>query len=129
MSTPDGTTEIELAHRRHDLRVVRERASRSKLNKLDGVTATVNYATEKARVRLRRRVDPARARRAGRGRRLHRRAARAGRRGRRRGRRRRSPTPRAPLRDRLVVRALLTVPVIALAMVPALQFTTGSGCR
>ena len=37
------------ADRRHDLRVLRGRIEK-KLNRLDGVTATVNYATEKAKV-------------------------------------------------------------------------------
>ena len=37
------------ADHRHDLRVVRE-PDRAQLNELDGVTATVNYATEKATV-------------------------------------------------------------------------------
>ena len=43
--TPD---DVELADRRHDLRLVRGRIEK-KLNRIDGVTATVNYATEKAR--------------------------------------------------------------------------------
>ncbi|TKJ28884.1 heavy metal translocating P-type ATPase, partial [Blastococcus sp. CCUG 61487] len=88
-----------------------------KLNKLEGVTATVNYATEKAKVSVTGDVttddliatveqtgytaalpeppqaeEPAEA------------------------------DPVAPLRTRLVVSALLSVPVIALAMVPAWQF-------
>ena len=45
------------ADRRHDVRLVRE-PHRAPLNKLDGVSATVNYATEKATVRF----DPARRR-------------------------------------------------------------------
>ncbi|RMI39538.1 heavy metal translocating P-type ATPase [Streptomyces triticirhizae] len=101
-----------------------------RLNKLDGVTATVNYATEKARVDYPQgmaveeliaqveatgytaeppppppdpgggTVHPAEA------------AAEAAEDARLRA-----------LRDRLVVSAVLTVPVIALAMVPAWQFT------
>ncbi|KAB8163460.1 heavy metal translocating P-type ATPase [Streptomyces sp. 3MP-14] len=101
-----------------------------KLNKLDGVTATVNYATEKARVDYPQgmaveeliaqveatgytaeppppppdpgggTVHPAEA------------AAEAAEDARLRA-----------LRDRLLVSAVLTVPVIALAMVPAWQFT------
>ncbi|WP_037140785.1 heavy metal translocating P-type ATPase [Rhodococcoides fascians] len=84
-----------------------------KLNKLDGVTATVNYATEKARVRsdgvpvedligaveaagytaTLPAADP-------------------------------DSTPETdPLKQRLVVSAVLSVPVIAMAMIPALQFT------
>jgi P-type Cu+ transporter len=88
-----------------------------KLNKLDGVTATVNYATEKAKVSfpgtvstddLLRTVEAA-------------------------GYAAALPTPpdtvappeaeRDPLLQRLLVSAALSVPVIALAMVPAWQFT------
>ena len=89
-----------------------------KLNKLDGVSATVNYATEKARVSyptsvttddLLSTVEAA-------------------------GYAARLPTTEAPEgldaepeRDeafvRLVVSAVLTVPVVAMAMVPALQLT------
>jgi Cu+-exporting ATPase len=88
-----------------------------KLNKLDGVTATVNYATEKAKVRITGDVPvdeliatvektgytaslpqpPAPEEAA-------------------------EPDPVAPLRTRLIVSALLSVPVITLAMVPAWQF-------
>jgi Cu+-exporting ATPase len=87
-----------------------------KLNKLDGVQASVNYATEKAWVRAPADLDPAvlvaQVEAAGYTATLP--AA--------------APEPAAEvdplrtLRDRLVVSALLTVPVIALAMVPALQF-------
>ncbi|MBN9099504.1 MAG: copper-translocating P-type ATPase [Pseudonocardia sp.] len=90
-----------------------------KLNKLDGVTATVNYATEKARVEfppelgtdaLVAQVEAA-------------------------GYTAELPAPPAAeeevapadptrlLRDRLVISAVLAVPVVLLAMVPALQFT------
>jgi P-type Cu+ transporter len=87
------------------------------LNQLDGVSASVNYATEKARVdfdpgavdpeQLVRAVeaagyqaalpssDPARAE---------------------------EPDETAPLRRRLIVAALLSVPVLLMAMIPALQF-------
>jgi Cu+-exporting ATPase len=86
-----------------------------KLNKLDGVEASVNYATEKARVRVPADLDPAV---------LVAQVEAAG---------YTATLPEVPtadtasdpmrvLRDRLVVSALLTVPVIALAMVPALQF-------
>ena len=85
-----------------------------KLNKLDGVTATVNYATEKARVQaegvptedLIKAVEAA-------GYTATLPAA--------------EPEPDTeapdPLRQRLLVSAVLSVPVIAMAMVPALQFT------
>jgi len=95
-----------------------------RLNKLDGVTATVNYATEKAKVTypeglahddLIAAVEQA-------------------------GYAVRPPAPPRPtevggtgaveqgdsirpLRQRLLVSAVLTIPVIAMAMVPALQFT------
>ncbi|MFE0802240.1 heavy metal translocating P-type ATPase [Streptomyces sp. NPDC058812] len=94
-----------------------------KLNRMDGVTATVNYATEKAKVHYAgdvsvpeliatveatgytaREPEPVRA----------------------------EPAPGAesaepaddlrPLRERLVTAVVLAVPVIAMAMVPALQF-------
>src|SRR5919106_816631 len=93
-----------------------------KLNKMDGVTATVNYATEKARVDFPEGLDPAdlvrTVEQAGYGAALPRPA--------------RADTdlgeeeaddPTRSLRQRLVVSALLTVPVIAMAMVPAWQFT------
>lgn len=88
-----------------------------KLNKLDGVSATVNYATEKAKVSfpvtvstddLLRTVEAA-------------------------GYAAALPTPpdevpaaepeRDPLLQRLLVSAALSVPVVAMAMVPAWQFT------
>ena len=90
-----------------------------KLNKLDGVTATVNYATEKAKVTFPVDLPPER---------LLTTVEQAG---------YAAALPRAPatdeeapattdhvrsLRDRLVVSAALTVPVVVLAMVPAWQF-------
>lgn len=94
-----------------------------KLNKLDGVTATVNYSTEKARVTVRDGVsaealiaaveaagyqaaEPARAPANGED------APGAT----------SSADPARALRDRLLISIALSVPVIALAMVPALQF-------
>ncbi|MGV9302740.1 heavy metal translocating P-type ATPase [Nonomuraea sp. NPDC004354] len=92
-----------------------------KLNKMDGVTATVNYATEKAKVTVPEGLDPqllvAEVEKAGYTAEL--------------------PRPRAeerpqeeaeedelrPLRNRLVTALVLSVPVIAMAMVPPLQFT------
>ncbi|MEV5414099.1 heavy metal translocating P-type ATPase [Thermopolyspora sp. NPDC052614] len=95
-----------------------------KLNKLDGVTATVNYATEKAKVTYPDEVDPqtliAEVEKAGYTATL--------------------PPPPEPerqtggpadgidaetrsLRTRLIVSIVLSVPVIAMAMIPALQFT------
>ncbi|MEU9518764.1 heavy metal translocating P-type ATPase [Streptomyces sp. NPDC048224] len=95
-----------------------------KLNRLDGVTATVNYATEKARIfrtgdvsvpeliatveatgYTARPPEPARAEPANG-------AEGAG-----------PDDALRPLRQRLVTAVVLAVPVIAMAMVPALQFT------
>jgi Cu+-exporting ATPase len=88
-----------------------------KLNKLEGVTATVNYATEKARVEAPDHTDVAdliaTVEAAGYGASV--------------------PAPSTasdvvedtapdPLRQRLIVTTLLTVPVVALSMIPALQF-------
>ncbi|GGO22204.1 carbonate dehydratase [Microbispora rosea subsp. aerata] len=91
-----------------------------KLNKLDGVTATVNYATEKAKVTFPVDLDPqvlvAEVEKAGYTAKLP-----------------EPPKPEQPpaepqdepasLRTRLLVSVVLAVPVIALAMIPALQFT------
>jgi Cu+-exporting ATPase len=87
-----------------------------KLNRLDGVEASVNYATEKARVSLPSGMDVAA---------LIAEVEKT-------GYTARIPAPREPatgadaeltgLRLRLIVSAVLAVPVVALAMVPALQF-------
>lgn len=92
-----------------------------KLNKLDGVTATVNYATEKARVDYTGDISPdeliATVEQAGYRASLpappaeQSETAAA------------EPDPTAELRTRLLVSLVLAVPVIAMAMVPALQFT------
>jgi P-type Cu+ transporter len=91
-----------------------------KLNKIDGVSATVNYATEKARVDLPEGVTVedliATVRKTGYTAELPRTAAAqedaAG------------PVPDelASLRQRLITAVVLSVPVIAMAMVPAWQF-------
>jgi Cu+-exporting ATPase len=92
-----------------------------KLNKLDGVTATVNYATEKAKVSFADGVSPqdliATVEKTGYTARLPeppRPAEAAG----------ESPEDEAvrALRTRLLVSAVLTIPVVAMAMIPALQF-------
>ncbi|MFI7615310.1 heavy metal translocating P-type ATPase, partial [Nonomuraea terrae] len=90
-----------------------------KLNKLDGVTATVNYATEKAKVTFPDGVDPrqliAEVEKVGYTAAL-------------------PAPPKAepahepedelrPLRQRLVTSVVLGVPVVAMAMIPPLQFT------
>ncbi|MBF6075293.1 heavy metal translocating P-type ATPase [Nocardia beijingensis] len=90
-----------------------------KLNKLDGVTATVNYATEKARVEVTGDVSPddliATVEQAGYTAALpappepQESAA--------------EEDPAAALRTRLLISLVLSVPVIAMAMIPALQFT------
>jgi Cu+-exporting ATPase len=82
-----------------------------KLNRLDGVTASVNYATEKARAHVPAGVTVedliAVVQKTGYT------AAPI------------LPTPATgdPLRTRLIISAVLSVPVVALAMVPAWQFT------
>ncbi|MFJ8741052.1 heavy metal translocating P-type ATPase [Embleya sp. NPDC127516] len=98
-----------------------------RLNKLDGVTATVNYATEKAKVTYAGDIAPtdlvAQVEAAGYTAELPAPPKTAGSTG--------EPAPDADpdggrvraLRDRLLVSVVLTVPVIAMAMVPALQFT------
>jgi Cu+-exporting ATPase len=94
-----------------------------KLNKLDGVTATVNYATEKAEVRYAEGVTTdelvAAVESAGYTATLPPPPSDEGGAG--------EPTapgdPVRALRDRLLISTVLTVPVVAMAMVPALQFT------
>jgi len=93
-----------------------------KLNKMDGVTATVNYATEKARVAFPEGLDPAdlvrTVEQAGYGAALPRPATSDTEPG-----DEEADDPTRSLRQRLIVSAILTVPVIAMAMVPAWQFT------
>src|SRR3712207_941322 len=89
-----------------------------KLNKLDGVTATVNYATEKAKVTFGEGITPedliATVEKTGYTAELPRPSA--------------EEPAEAPadssrsLRTRLLVSTALAVPVVAMAMVPALQF-------
>ncbi|WP_020519569.1 heavy metal translocating P-type ATPase [Catelliglobosispora koreensis] len=85
-----------------------------KLNKLDGVVATVNYATEKATVSYPETVTPqdlvSTVEATGYTAALP--AAKA----------ETTEEPSDPLRTRLIVAIVLSVPVIVLAMVPALQF-------
>ena len=101
-----------------------------KLNKLDGISATVNYATEKAKVSIPEGYDPKQliveveksgytallpepkspSRSAGSGTSEADAAE--------------QPDPEmTTLRQRLIISAILTVPVIAMAMIPPLQFT------
>ncbi len=91
-----------------------------KLNKIDGVTATVNYATEKARVDFPPTVSTqdlidtvsATGYRAALPAPVRDDAASAS----------EPDDPTSALRERLLISTLLTVPVIAMAMAPALQF-------
>jgi P-type Cu+ transporter len=91
-----------------------------KLNRMDGVTATVNYATEKAKVSYGDGVTPddliATVEKTGYTAQLPQpprpEAEEAG-----------EADPVAPLRQRLLISLALSVPVVAMAMVPALQFT------
>ena len=125
MTSPPGAaeaTQIELSIGGMTCAACANRIER-KLNKLDGVSASVNYATEKAKVTfaddvttdelvaaveqagyVARLPEPARTSSDGDG------AAGA-------------PDPAQALRQRLWVSVALTIPVVAMAMVPALQFT------
>ena len=124
--TAGRVTEIELAIGGMTCASCANRVER-KLNKLDGVTATVNYATEKARVTAPADLDPAalvaQVEEAGYTAALPRRAttdlaadddADAG---------AEEADPTRSLRDRMITSAVLSGPVVAMAMVPALQFT------
>jgi P-type Cu+ transporter len=85
-----------------------------KLNKLDGVAGTVNYATEKATVTVPSGYDPqlliAEVDKAGYTASLP------------EPRRERTVDELASLRNRLITATALTIPVIAMAMIPAAQF-------
>ncbi|MEO5665212.1 MAG: heavy metal translocating P-type ATPase, partial [Nocardioides sp.] len=128
MSSPNGspiapvlTNEVELGITGMTCASCANRIER-KLNKMDGVTATVNYATEKAKVAFPTGLDPAELLRtveqAGYGATLPRpdKAAPD-------GEEAEQVDPTRALRDRLIISAVLTVPVIAFAMVPTWQFT------
>jgi Cu+-exporting ATPase len=92
-----------------------------RLNRLDGVTATVNYATEKAKVDVPAGFDPTELVAAVEAAGYH--AALPARPGAPDGADRPAePDPAVALRHRLTVSALLAVPVLAMAMIPALQF-------
>ncbi|MBC7268293.1 MAG: copper-translocating P-type ATPase [Streptomyces sp.] len=117
-TTAPGTTEVELAIGGMTCASCAARIEK-KLNRMDGVTATVNYATEKAKVAYPPEVSVPDliATVEATGYTAH------------------EPKPPAagppeaeerdelkPLRERLVTAVVLAVPVIAMAMVPALQF-------
>ena len=97
-----------------------------KLNKLDGVSATVNYATEKAKVSYAPTVTPedlvATVEAAGYGATLPEPEPEPGS-DQIDARERPEVDELAPLRQRLIISAALAIPTIVLAMVPALQFT------
>jgi P-type Cu+ transporter len=113
-----GTTAVELSIGGMTCASCAARVER-RLNKLDGVTAAVNYATEKARVAFPETMDPAelvaQVEAAGYTATLPRAATDvatgAG-----------DTDPTRSLRDRLLASVALSVPVVAMAMVPALQF-------
>jgi P-type Cu+ transporter len=121
-TTPSGArvTDIELSIAGMTCASCANRIERE-LTKLDGVTATVNYATEKARVSAPAGIDPrvliAQVHAAGYTAELSRpeRAAPA--------EAADEPDSIRPLRERLIISIVLSVPVIAMAMIPALQFT------
>ena len=121
--TPAGGDQVELAIGGMTCASCAMRIEK-RLNKLDGVTATVNYATEKAKVTFADGVTPddlvAAVEKAGYAARLPEppRPETTGAAG-------EEPDGRDPvalLRQRLLVSTALTVPVIAMAMIPALQF-------
>ncbi|NNG37544.1 heavy metal translocating P-type ATPase [Nakamurella aerolata] len=95
-----------------------------KLNKLDGVTATVNYATEKAKVSYQPAVGTDAlidaVEQAGYTARLPKPPAAAEASG---DDAHPADDPVRDLRNRVIVSAVLSIPVIAMAMIPALQFT------
>ncbi|MCK7622797.1 heavy metal translocating P-type ATPase [Streptomyces sp. RS10V-4] len=130
-TTTPGAAEVELAIGGMTCASCAARIEK-KLNRMDGVTATVNYATEKAKVTFREDIpvgdliatveatgytaqEPAPAAPAGGP------AAEPGADGGTGGQD--AADPLRPLRQRLLTAVALAVPVIALAMVPALQFT------
>ena len=118
-----ATTEVELAIGGMTCASCAARVEK-KLNRMDGVAATVNYATEKARVTFADGVTPADL------------VATVARTGYTAELPKQDPPPTdvtdntaeqpdpavASLRRRMLVTAALTVPVLALSMVPALQF-------
>ncbi|MET8003431.1 heavy metal translocating P-type ATPase, partial [Nonomuraea glycinis] len=93
-----------------------------KLNKLEGVTATVNYATEKAKVTFSESVDTqqliAEVEKTG-----YTAALPAPPKAEENGAEQEPQDELRPLRQRLITSVVLAVPVIAMAMIPPLQFT------
>ncbi|HEX5862458.1 MAG TPA: heavy metal translocating P-type ATPase [Nocardioides sp.] len=117
MATPtDRTSDVELEISGMTCASCANRIER-KLNRLDGVVATVNYATEKAKVTYPDPLSPedliSTVRQAGYDAALPR----------TRPEEPAEDDPSRPLRNRLLVSAVLSAPVVAMAMIPALQFT------
>jgi len=103
-----------------------------KLNKLDGVAATVNYATEKAKVTVPAGYDPgllvAEVEKTGYTAVLP--APKKTKNDAAQGEEADDADPEVrSLRTRLIVSIILSVPVIAMAMIPALQFSPQGGGR
>ncbi|AOW93981.1 copper-translocating P-type ATPase [Rhodococcus sp. WMMA185] len=119
-TTPEADQQVELAISGMTCASCANRIER-KLNKLDGVTATVNFATEKARVSFTDDVSTtdlvAAVEEAGYGAKLPKVEVD-----------KESPQPdeddgtTSALRQRLIISAVLSIPVIAMAMIPVLQF-------
>ncbi|WP_338749245.1 heavy metal translocating P-type ATPase [Janibacter alittae] len=118
--TPVAANEVELVITGMTCASCANRIER-KLNKLDGVSASVNYATEKAKVTYLPDIAPdtlvATVEQAGYGASLPRTQEET-----------KGDDPAVfdetdQLRQRLIISAVLSIPVIAMAMVPALQFT------
>ena len=120
--TPRSGREIELAIGGMTCASCAARVER-KLGKLGGVTATVNYATEKARVSYPDGMDPhelvAQVEAAGYSATLPAPAQESE----THADESESSEPLRSLRERLIISAVLSIPVIVMAMVPALQFT------
>ena len=113
MSLPTAVTLIELEIGGMTCASCASRIEK-KLNRMDGVSATVNYATEKATATVDASVSPADL------------IATVEKTGYTAKVPDRAPEPvdvRDPLRDRLITAIVLSVPVIVLAMVPTWQFT------
>jgi P-type Cu+ transporter len=119
--SPTSTSQVELEIMGMTCASCANRIER-KLNKIDEVVATVNYATEKAKVAFPEDLDPVELVRtvesAGYSATLPRPDQAAPESG-----EETADDPTRSLRQRLVISAVLTVPVIAMAMVPAWQFT------
>ncbi|MDQ3422933.1 MAG: heavy metal translocating P-type ATPase [Actinomycetota bacterium] len=123
---PDGTGQVELSINGMTCASCAARIEK-RLNKIEGVTATVNYATEKARVAYADGVLAedlvAAVEKAGYTARLPEPARPSGPHRSDVATTAAEPDPARGLRQRLIISAVLSVPVIAMAMVPALQFT------